>query len=142
MAQRPYPRSKRVSELLLEEISWLIKRELKDPRIGFVTLTGVDVSKDLRHARVHVSVMGDDDERASSINGLKSAVGFIKKRLGENLKLRNQPDLDFVLDTSLDKVKRIDELIKDMKQRDTVEEGVREDNVEDESADESAGEEC
>jgi ribosome-binding factor A len=119
MALRPYPRSKRVSELLLEEISWLIKRELKDPRIGFVTLTGVEVSKDIRYARVYVSVMGTDDERASCIKGLKHAVGFIKKRLGENLRLRNLPDLEFVLDTSLDKVKRINELIKDIKQSDT-----------------------
>ena len=118
MAQRPYPRSKRVSELLLEEISWLIKRELKDPRVGFVTLTGVDVSRDLRRARVHVSIMGDEDERASCIKGLKSAVGFIKKRLGENLNLKNQPDLDFVLDTSLDEVRKIDSLLKDIKQQD------------------------
>ena len=117
MAQRPYPRSKRVSELLLEEISWLIKRELKDPRIGFVTLTGVDVSKDLRHARVHVSIMGDDDERASCIKGLKNAVGFIKKGLGENLTLKNLPDLEFVLDTSLDEVSRIENLLKDIKQQ-------------------------
>ncbi len=117
MAQRPYPRSKRVSELLLEEISWLIKRELKDPRIGFVTLTGVDVSKDLRHARAHVSIMGDDDERASCIKGLKNAVGFIKKRLGENLTLKNLPDLNFVLDTSLDEVRRIENLLKDIKQQ-------------------------
>lgn len=100
---------------MLEEISWLIKRELKDPRIGFVTLTRVDVSKDLRHAKVFVSIMGEEEERNSSIQGLKSAVGFIKMRLGKKLRLKNLPDIDFLLDTSLDKVKRIDKLIKDLK---------------------------
>ena len=115
MVQRPYPRSRRVSELLLEEISWLIKRELKDPRIGFVTLTRVDVSKDLRHAKVYASIMGEEEERIRCIEGLKSAVGFIKKRLGENLRLKNLPNIDFILDTSLDNVKRIDELIRDTK---------------------------
>ena len=118
MALRPYPRSKRVSELLLKEISWLIKRELKDPRIGFVTLTHVDVSRDLRHAKVFVSIMGGEGERKASIQGLKSAVGYIKMRLGENLRLKNLPDIDFLLDTSLDRVKRIDELIKDLKEGD------------------------
>lgn len=115
MVQRPYPRSKRVSELLLEELSWLIKRECKDPRIGFVTLTQVECSKDLRHARVYVSIMGGDDERRESLQGLENAVGFLKKRLGENLRLKTIPDLVFVLDASLDHVRRIDELIKDIK---------------------------
>jgi len=115
MTLRPYPRSERVSELLLEEISWLIERELKDPRIGFVTLTKVKVSRDLRHARVYVSVMGSDEERDRSMQGLRSAVGFIKMRLGENLRLKNLPDIDFILDTTLDRVRRIEELIKEIR---------------------------
>jgi ribosome-binding factor A len=115
MVHRPYPRSERVSELLLEELSWLIERECKDPRIGFVTLTKVECSKDLRHARVHVSIMGEDEKRKESLRGLESAVGFLKKRIGENLRLKTMPDLVFVLDTSLDHVRRIDELIKDIR---------------------------
>ena len=116
MTLRPYPRSKRVSELLLKEISWLIKRELKDPRVGFVTLTRVDVSKDLRHAKVFVSIMGEEKDRVASLRGLKSAVGFLKMRLGQNVRLKNLPDIDFVLDTSLDRVKRINELLKNLKE--------------------------
>ncbi len=115
MVQRPYPRSERVAELLLEELSWLIERECKDPRIGFVTLTAVECSKDLRHARIYVSIMGEDEEREKSLRGLQNAVGFLKKRLGENLRLKTIPDLVFVLDTSLDRVRRIDELIKDIR---------------------------
>ena len=116
MALRPYPRSRRVSELLLEEISWLIRRELKDPRIGFVTLTHVDVSKDLRYAKVFVSIMGEEEERTKSIEGLKNSAGFIRMKLKENLRLRIIPEITFVLDTTLEKVQRINELIRDIQE--------------------------
>lgn len=117
MALRPYPRSSRISELLLEEISWLIQRELKDPRIGFVTLTQVSVSKDLRHAKVFVSIMGEDAEREKCIEGLRHSVGFLRMRLRENLRLRIIPEITFVLDTTLEKVKRINELIRDIQDK-------------------------
>ena len=113
MVYRPYPRSKRVSELLLEEIGWLIEREIKDPRVGFVTLTKVEVSNDLRHAKVFVSIMGGQAERESSLEGLRSALGYIKMRLGKNLRMKVLPDIRFVLDTSLDRVRRIEELIRE-----------------------------
>src|SRR4030042_3811833 len=116
MALRPYPRSRRVAELLLEEISWLIRRELKEPRIGFVTLTHVDVSKDLRYAKVFASIMGEEAERTKSIEGLRNSSGFIRMRLKENLRLRIIPEITFVLDTTLEKVQRINELIRDIQE--------------------------
>ena len=77
-----FKRSERIQELLLEEISRLIQHGLKDPRIGFATLTQVDVTDNLKHANVYVSVMGTDEEKENTLKGLESAKGFIRKSRG------------------------------------------------------------
>ena len=107
-----YSRSERVSELILQEVSWIIRNEVKDPGIGFVTLTGVDVSADLRHARIHVSIMGSEDEKRKSLKALNRAKGYIRSSFGEKVRLKYLPELNFILDRSLEKVKRIEDLLK------------------------------
>jgi len=107
-------RQKRIEELLKELCSEII-RELKDPRIGFTTVTGVTISPDLQQAKVLVSVMGEPKVQQQTLEGLKNSHGFFKKRLGENLHLRHIPNLTFHLDDSLDHGIRIMELLQSIK---------------------------
>jgi ribosome-binding factor A len=109
-----FKRSERIQELLLEEISKLIQRGLKDPRIGFATITQVDVSDNLKHANVYVSIMGTDEEKENTIKGLESAKGFIRKSLGKNLCLRYIPDLHFRSDDTQSRVDKISKILKDL----------------------------
>ena len=102
----------RVNQLIKEEISMLLQRELKDPRLGFVTVTDVETSKDLRQAKVFVSVLGDESQWAGSLAALGSARGFIRKWLRDHLDLRVTPDLDFRADRSMQHAARIQELLK------------------------------
>ncbi|MCD6334848.1 MAG: 30S ribosome-binding factor RbfA [Candidatus Latescibacteria bacterium] len=109
-----YKRADRVSGVLQEEISLLV-RKLKDPRIGFVTITGVDVTIDLRYAKVYVSVMGDDETvRAQTLEGLYSAAGFIRRELGRVLSLRRIPEIAFRYDESVERGARIDALLNSL----------------------------
>ena len=89
-----------------------ITSELKDPRVGFVTVTSVDTTPDLRQARVYVSVLGTDAVRRRSLDGLRSAHGYLQRRVADELHLKHTPTLDFVYDDTLDRAVRIDELIK------------------------------
>jgi ribosome-binding factor A len=91
----------RVNQLVREEISHLIQRELKDPRLGFVTVTEVAVAPDLRSAKVFVSVLGDDAQWKGSLAALQSARGFIRNWLAPRLRLRAVPDLTFLPDRSM-----------------------------------------
>jgi len=91
----------RVNQLIREEISHLLQRELKDPRLGFVTVTEVAVSKDLRTGKVYVSVLGDEGQWKGSLAALQSARGFIRNWLAPRLRLRAVPDLTFVPDRSM-----------------------------------------
>ena len=96
-------RMERVNQLLREELSHLAQRELKDPRLGtLMTITEVDVSPDLRHARVYVSVMGDAEEQQAAIEVLSAASGFLRRGLRDRLKLRNIPDLQFQQDRAME----------------------------------------
>jgi ribosome-binding factor A len=88
-----------------------IAKDLQDPRIGFVTVTAVKTSPDLRHARVYVSVLGDDEERAETLEGLQSAHGFLQARVCSALRLKHTPTLTFDYDDSVDRGMRIAELI-------------------------------
>jgi len=109
-----FKRADRVNELLLEEISLLV-RKLKDPRIGFVTITGADVTDDLCHAKIYVSVMGDDETaRARTLEGLHSAAGFIRRELGHVLTLRRIPELAFLYDESVERGARMDALLRNI----------------------------
>jgi ribosome-binding factor A len=91
----------RVNQLVREEVSHLLQRELKDPRLGFVTVTEVAVSKDLRSARVYVSVLGSEEQWRASLAALHSARGFMRNWLAPRLRLRSVPDLTFLPDRSM-----------------------------------------
>ncbi len=104
----------RVNQLIKEEISTLLQRERKDPRLGFVTVTGVDTSKDLRVAKVFVSVLGDEPQWAASLAALTSARGFIRNWLRGHLDLRVTPELQFRADHSMEHAARIQSLLKNL----------------------------
>ena len=104
-------RMRRVDEAVRAVLSDAIASDLKDPRIGFVTVTGVKTSPDLRHARVYVSVLGSNAERESTLDGLRSAHGFLQRRVASELTLKHTPALVFVYDDSVDRGMRISELL-------------------------------
>jgi len=96
-------------------MSYLLQRELKDPRIGFVTVTAVDMSHDLRYARIFVSVMGTPEEQKATMDALTSGRGFIRRELASRLDLRYAPDIQFKLDTSAEYSDRISRLLNELK---------------------------
>jgi len=104
-------RIRRVNEAVREVLSARIAEGLSDPRIGFVTVTSVDTSPDLRHARVYVSVLGDDVERRETLAGLDSAHGLLQSAIGQELRMKRTPTLQFVFDESIDRGMRISELL-------------------------------
>jgi ribosome-binding factor A len=104
---------RRVDEAMRAVLSDAIATDLKDPRIGFVTVTGVKTSPDLRHARVYVSVLGSDPERSDTIEGLRSAHGYLQRRLADELTLKHTPSLTFAYDESVDHGMRINRLLAD-----------------------------
>lgn len=104
----------RVNQLIREEISLLLQRELKDPRLGFVTVTEVETTKDLRSAKVFVSVLGEEAQWTASLTALAHARGFIRNWLREHLELRVTPELDFRADRSLEHAARIQQLLKQL----------------------------
>lgn len=110
-------RMRRVDEAVRKVLGDVLQRELKDPRVGFATVTGVRTSSDLSHAQVLISVLqiGDPPEHTpeDTIAGLRSAVGFLQKRVGEELGLKNTPVLRFELDETVDRALRIQELLDD-----------------------------
>jgi ribosome-binding factor A len=111
---QPYKRSERLGELILAEISALGVRNLKDPRLGFVTFTRVELSDDLRHAKVFVSTLGSEPEKARTLQGLGSATGYIRRHLGRVLHLRYTPELTFVIDESMEHGARIAQLLRQL----------------------------
>jgi ribosome-binding factor A len=113
---------RRVNEALKEVLSEGIG-ELKDPRIGFVTVTGVETSRDLRHARVYVSVLGSEEKRTATLAGLESAHGILQRRVNRELRLKRTPQLVFEYDPTVERGVRlstlIDELAPDENERDS-----------------------
>jgi ribosome-binding factor A len=107
----PSSRMRRVNEAVREVLSGHIAEDLKDPRIGFVTVTGVETSPDLRHARVYVSVLGTSDERRQALDGLQSSAGFLQAKVGEELRMKRTPTLEFRYDESIDRGMRISKLL-------------------------------
>src|SRR3954454_11404391 len=107
----PGSRMRRVNEAVRGVLSGHINEELKNPRIGFVTVTGVDTSPDLRHARVYVSVLGSDEEKSVALEGLRSSAGFLQSKVGEQLRMKRTPTLEFRYDDSIDHGMRITELL-------------------------------
>lgn len=108
----PGGRMRRVDEAVREVLSDAIAKELKDPRIGFVTVTAVNTSRDLRHARVYVSVLGSEVEREATLEGLRSAHGYLQGVIGSQLTLKRTPTLSFQYDESVVRAARLTELMK------------------------------
>jgi ribosome-binding factor A len=108
-------RPERLAALLQEILAQAIATEIKDPRVGFVTVTGVTVTPDGTHATLRVSVLGSDEEKARALEGLESAKGFLRTRLAQTLKQRVAPELHLVLDRSLEHAQRIDALLAELK---------------------------
>ena len=109
-----FKRSKRLQGLILQEISLLIQNGLKDPRIGFCTVTKIDLTDNLRHAKIYVSVIGSEKEIKDTLEGLNSAKNFIRKTLGKSLYLKYVPELEFKKDTSPEHLDKINRLINEI----------------------------
>lgn len=110
----PYKRSERLGELIVAEISELVRRDIKDPRIGFVTFTRVALSDDLRSATIFASILGSEQDKARTLQGLSSAAGYIRRQLGQALHLRYTPELMFLSDTSLEHGAHIARLLRQL----------------------------
>ena len=104
-------RIEKLQELIKQEMGKMLLKELKDPRIGFVTVTDVEMTGDLREAKIYVSVMGGEEQVKSSLEGLNSALGFIRREIGQRIRLRFTPEISFALDTSLDYGDHIQKLL-------------------------------
>ncbi len=111
-------RVRRFSELLKQEISKIILREVKDPRIGFVSLTDVEVSGDLKHAKIYVSVYGSEQEKKETMKGLEKAQGFIRRLVGERITTYHTPELLFRYDDSIEHGVYISKLIEEVREED------------------------
>lgn len=107
-------RANRLGETLKEEISQMIREDLKDPRIGFVTVTNVEVADDLGHAKVFVSVLGDPQKSQDSLTALNRAAGFVRSEIGKRIRLRHTPDIVFKYDSSIEHGAHIAELLRDV----------------------------
>lgn len=105
-------RTRQVGELLREELTDIIRREVKDPRVGFMSITQVEVPTDLRSARVYVSVLGTDQERTATLAALRSAAGYIRFQLKPRLRMRQIPELEFRDDRSMEHAQRITETLR------------------------------
>ena len=104
-------RIEKLQELIKQEMSKMLLTDLKDPRIGFVTVTDVEMTGDLREAKIYVSIMGGEEKVKDSLEGLNSALGFIRREIGHRIRLRFTPEISFELDTSLDYGDHIQKLL-------------------------------
>jgi len=111
-------RPERVSEVIRHAVGVFLTGDVRDPRIGFVTVIGVEVSPDLSHANVRVSVMGTDEEKAKSLEGLASAARYLRAQLSKELNLRTSPELHFHLDRGIEHAQHIDRVLKELKETD------------------------
>ncbi|TMV52080.1 30S ribosome-binding factor RbfA [Paenibacillus mesophilus] len=101
----------RVGEQIKKELSQILQSELKDPRVGFITVTGVDVTNDLSQAKVFLSVLGTEQQKEESLKAIAKATGFIRSELSKRIRLRITPELQFQFDASIEYGSRIDELL-------------------------------
>nr|NNM90003.1 30S ribosome-binding factor RbfA [Bacilli bacterium] len=111
-------RTERLSLQMQKEISDILQTQLKDPRIGFVTVTGVEVTNDLSHAKVYISVLGDHEKRQESLLSLQRAKGFIRTEVGRRIRMRTSPELHFKLDESIDYSERIGHVLQEIAHND------------------------
>lgn len=108
-------RVQKVSEQIKKEVSGIISEELKDPRLGFITITSVEVTNDLRIARVYFSVYGDEEQKNETLEGLQKATGFVRKEIGKRIKLRYTPEIEFIMDSSIEHGARISKLLAEVR---------------------------
>ena len=108
---REFPRTRRVGEQIQREVAGILQEEFKDPRLGMISVSGVEVSRDLAHARVYISVLGGEEEVGETIKVLNKAAGFLRHQLGQRMRLRAVPQLRFLYDESLAEGARMDALI-------------------------------
>ncbi|MFB4211166.1 30S ribosome-binding factor RbfA [Shouchella sp. 1P09AA] len=108
-------RAERVGEQMKKELSDILLREIKDPRVKFVTVTGVDVTGDLQQATAFITVLGDDEEQKATLAGLEKAKGFIRSEIGKRIRLRKTPELSFSIDESIQYGNRIESLLREVK---------------------------
>ena len=111
------PRREKVSDLIREEVARLIQSEMHDTRLGFVTVTEVRMSPDLKHARIYVSLLAEGAAREQAMDALGAARGFIRRRIGQTLRLKHTPDIHFSLDTSIEYGARIETLIQEARSK-------------------------
>lgn len=131
MATRNYKRTDRVADQIQRELAQLIAQQVKDPRVGMVTITGVDVSREFDHAKIYITVMGgDQDAIKETLVGLRAAAGFLRRELGRAIRIRTIPQLHFMYDESIEYGHRLTSLI---------EEAVKSDKHLDESSDSETG---
>lgn len=115
-------RRKRIGVRIKEEITDLLLKKVRDPRIGFVTITAVELSPDLRRAKVFYSVMGSQEDRSRAAKGLTSASGFIKREMASRLSLKFMPEIVFTLDTTMEEMDRLERVFRELEQNRTVDE--------------------
>ena len=120
-------RSGRVQEALRQEISKIVQGEMKDPRVGFITITKVDLTKDLRYARVYFSILGEDKDKKLALKGLNNAKGYIKGLVADRIDLRFMPEIAFAIDESLEHTKHIYDILDQIKKEKRDAEGHRSD---------------
>ncbi|MDQ0416885.1 ribosome-binding factor A [Croceifilum oryzae] len=108
-------RVSRVGEQIKKELSLIVQQELKDPRIGFVTITDVEMSGDLSIAKIYISVFGSAEQKQDSLHGLEKAKGFLRSEVGRRVHMRHTPELVFVMDESLEHHAHISKLLNDVK---------------------------
>jgi ribosome-binding factor A len=111
----PGHRLERLADQIRIEAAEIVAGELQDPRIGFATVTRAELSPDMRHCRVLVSVLGSEHEQHETLAGLSSAAGFVRRELAQRLQMRSAPDVVFVLDRGEENQERVDQLLKDLK---------------------------
>ncbi|MEI5906221.1 30S ribosome-binding factor RbfA [Bacillus spongiae] len=115
-------RANRIGEQMKKELSDIIGRKIKDPRIGFVTVTDVQVSGDLQQSKVYITVLGDENQRENTLKGLAKAKGFIRSELGHRIRLRKTPEIIFEFDESIDYGNHIETLLQKISDEPKVEE--------------------
>ena len=109
-------RVNRVAEQIKKELGDILGTKIKDPRIGFVTVTDVEVTGDLQQAKIFISILGDDQEKKDTLVGLSKAKGFIRTEIGQRIRLRKIPEIDFEIDQAQEHGSRIEKLLRDLNQ--------------------------
>lgn len=110
-------RPERIADLIRHELALLLEREVKDPRIGFVTITAVHVTPDMSTARVAITVLGSEEQQADSLKGLGAAAGFLRTSLARRLQLRRTPALRFEMDVLVERERRVEELLAQLRKK-------------------------